>query len=279
MNKIIDDQQDERVILGHVSMLTSMAISACGKFLATSDRDEKIRISSLPDTYNIIHFLLGHKKYVYGLEFCNDSETLLSCGGDNRIIQWDIKSGQIKQILQLSEILKEDISKAMITGLKVINTTALILLANPHKLILYPLTGSVSPLAVDVSSVPIDFCCFKSNETTCFILLLTCTSENVYQFITCELDLENPKVNMKKTDLFKPCSELNSKLSDEIPKPHPKMEFLDSLTKSIIDVSGKDAYERNKEQHHKSILERRHRHQRNREQKRRRKNNSDDELS
>jgi tRNA (guanine-N(7)-)-methyltransferase subunit TRM82 len=34
------------------------------KYLITSDRDEKIRVTSYPDTYNIQAFCLGHTKYV-----------------------------------------------------------------------------------------------------------------------------------------------------------------------------------------------------------------------
>lgn len=45
--------QEASVVLGHLSMLMDIALLSDNTLLATADRDEKIRISHFPNTYNI----------------------------------------------------------------------------------------------------------------------------------------------------------------------------------------------------------------------------------
>jgi len=49
-------------MLGHVSMLTDILLSKDEKYVITSDRDEKIRVTKYPKTYIIKNFCLGHKE-------------------------------------------------------------------------------------------------------------------------------------------------------------------------------------------------------------------------
>lgn len=48
-------QPDEEgvVLLGHVSVLLDCLFIANGRYLVTADRDEKIRVSRYPDTFDI----------------------------------------------------------------------------------------------------------------------------------------------------------------------------------------------------------------------------------
>ncbi len=60
------DFSEGSLLLGHLSMLLDVAVSNCGKFVITCDRDEKIRVSSYPNAYNINNYCLGHTDFVTG---------------------------------------------------------------------------------------------------------------------------------------------------------------------------------------------------------------------
>ncbi|EEB12207.1 conserved hypothetical protein [Pediculus humanus corporis] len=80
--------------LGHNSMLTSALITDNEKYIITSDRDEKIRITNYPNTYNIERFCLGHKQFVCWLGFLpSNKEVLISCSGDGTIKFWNYLNG------------------------------------------------------------------------------------------------------------------------------------------------------------------------------------------
>jgi len=92
------------ILLGHVSLLTDLNISFDGRFLATCDRDEKIRISHFPNAYNIRTFLLGHTSFVTSVLFLpNSSDLILSTGGDSTVRLWNISSGKQLDSLQLDD--------------------------------------------------------------------------------------------------------------------------------------------------------------------------------
>ena len=48
--------------MGSLSMLTDIRLDSNEKHIITSDRDEKIRISCFPNSFNINSYLLGHKE-------------------------------------------------------------------------------------------------------------------------------------------------------------------------------------------------------------------------
>lgn len=82
------------LILGHLSMLLDVAVSSCGKFVITCDRDEKIRVSNYPDAHSIHAYCLGHTEFVSSVRVvpgCPD--LLLSSSGDGTVKCWEFKSG------------------------------------------------------------------------------------------------------------------------------------------------------------------------------------------
>ena len=81
------DEQGLRLLLGHVSIMTDMIL--VGDKLITCDRDEKIRISEYPSTYNIHTFCLGHSEFVSKLCKLSDSK-FVSGGGDDYLLLWDM---------------------------------------------------------------------------------------------------------------------------------------------------------------------------------------------
>ena len=92
------DQKLEKsvMITGHsTSIITDMAVlnsASEGKdFLITSDRDEKIRISSLPDAHIIRSYCLGHTSVVSSMDIASigDKQYIISCGWDHKLCIWD----------------------------------------------------------------------------------------------------------------------------------------------------------------------------------------------
>ncbi|KAL0906970.1 hypothetical protein M5K25_025505 [Dendrobium thyrsiflorum] len=92
-------------LLGHYcSIITSLKFSPDGKFIATADRDFKIRITIFPKgplkgAHEIQNFCLGHTEFVSCLTFicppdCNQS-FLLSGSGDATVRLWDHISGHL----------------------------------------------------------------------------------------------------------------------------------------------------------------------------------------
>lgn len=82
-------------LLGHLSMLLDVAISPCGKYIVTCDRDEKIRVSKYPNAYNIQCYCLGHTDFVTNVQVLpNFSDNiLLSASGDGSIRIWKYIEG------------------------------------------------------------------------------------------------------------------------------------------------------------------------------------------
>jgi tRNA (guanine-N(7)-)-methyltransferase subunit TRM82 len=88
----LSDASRSRVLLGHTaSMLTGLNV-ANHHHLLTCDRDEKIRVSSFPQTFVIEGYLLGHEAFITSMDvarhFC------VSCSGDATVRLWNYKDYQ-----------------------------------------------------------------------------------------------------------------------------------------------------------------------------------------
>ncbi|KAL0127635.1 hypothetical protein PUN28_003132 [Cardiocondyla obscurior] len=82
------------LLLGHLSMLLDILVTQDMKYILTTDRDEKIRVSMFPNCYNILSYCLGHTKFVTNIsELPHDRRILVSCGGDGVFKLWDYKHG------------------------------------------------------------------------------------------------------------------------------------------------------------------------------------------
>ncbi|XP_041466727.1 tRNA (guanine-N(7)-)-methyltransferase non-catalytic subunit wdr4-like [Lytechinus variegatus] len=91
--EIGDENKESVLILGHVSMLLDVVISHDDKYILTAERDEKIRVSHLPNAYNIHTFCLGHTEFLSRL-YILSSDQLISCAGDSTMMLWDYKNGK-----------------------------------------------------------------------------------------------------------------------------------------------------------------------------------------
>ncbi|KAG9246592.1 guanine-N(7)--methyltransferase subunit trm82 [Calycina marina] len=90
---------EHKLLLGHVSMLTDVALHTYNgrHYIFTADRDEHIRISrGIPQAHIIEQFCLGHTDFVSRL--CIPStrpEILISGGGDDELLVWDWENGNL----------------------------------------------------------------------------------------------------------------------------------------------------------------------------------------
>jgi len=101
------------LILGHMSMLLDVLITHDMRYILTTDRDEKIRVSTFPNCYNIMSYCLGHEKFVTNIsELPHNKSILLSCGGDGILYLWDYEFGtELKSVNFCDQISKYDIDK------------------------------------------------------------------------------------------------------------------------------------------------------------------------
>lgn len=81
-------------LLGHSSIIIDMVL--CKGLIVTCDRDEKIRASNYPNSYNIDKFYLGHRDFVSVLRCLKQFPTLMLSGsGDGTFKVWDMERRQL----------------------------------------------------------------------------------------------------------------------------------------------------------------------------------------
>eukprot|EP00871_Galdieria_phlegrea_P004737 jgi/Galph1/5264/GphlegSOOS_G3975.1 len=93
--------EEEDSWLGHYATITDLCISSDGKYVITSDRDNKIRISEYPNTYRIHSFCLrGSQCFVTKLCTCRlqSQEWLLSIHFPNELSIWDWNGHEKKRL-------------------------------------------------------------------------------------------------------------------------------------------------------------------------------------
>ncbi|XP_034490282.1 tRNA (guanine-N(7)-)-methyltransferase non-catalytic subunit wuho [Drosophila innubila] len=93
----VDVEATPRLLLGHLSIVYDILWTPDRKHIITCDRDDKIRVTNYPETYDIHSYCLGHKEFVSGLALLS-GEHLVSVSGDKTLRVWNYVSG--KQLLQ-----------------------------------------------------------------------------------------------------------------------------------------------------------------------------------
>lgn len=94
---------DFTLLMGHISSLLDVVLDFNQKFLYTADRDEKIRCSHFPNSYNIESYLLGHEEFIRQIEFVQE-DILLSASGDGWLFLWNPKVKDPIQKIDLKEL-------------------------------------------------------------------------------------------------------------------------------------------------------------------------------
>ncbi|XP_067007038.2 tRNA (guanine-N(7)-)-methyltransferase non-catalytic subunit wdr4 [Anabrus simplex] len=81
-------------LLGHLSMLLDVLITSEENYIITCDRDEKIRVSLFPNSYNIQSFCLGHTEFVSCIALVpHCAYVLVSGSGDGTLRFWNYVNG------------------------------------------------------------------------------------------------------------------------------------------------------------------------------------------
>ncbi|XP_065844880.1 tRNA (guanine-N(7)-)-methyltransferase non-catalytic subunit wdr4-like [Oscarella lobularis] len=90
-----DSEHSGELILGHVSILLDLEVSPDGKYVISADRDEKLRVSHLPNAYSIKSFCLGHTKCVSQVKIHRLKPAFaLSGSGDGFLGVWRYETGE-----------------------------------------------------------------------------------------------------------------------------------------------------------------------------------------
>lgn len=117
----------QQLLLGHVSMLTDIAlVEECGRdYIITADRDEHIRVSrGIPQSHIIETYCLGHREFVSRLCLPKLARRLLiSGGGDDDLFIWDWLLGDQLQKVNISShieefALREPFSERQVVGIE-----------------------------------------------------------------------------------------------------------------------------------------------------------------
>eukprot|EP01027_Heterolobosea_sp_BB2_P016506 GEZU01023503.1.p1 GENE.GEZU01023503.1~~GEZU01023503.1.p1 ORF type:complete len:486 (+),score=140.78 GEZU01023503.1:105-1460(+) len=105
-----DDQEEEtasnRPLLGHLAIISNVAITEDDKYFLTADRDAKIRVSHYPDTYDIEMFCLGHTELVTSMHLLRGmpAPLLVSGAADNTLRAWNYITGKLLLTHTFTEI-------------------------------------------------------------------------------------------------------------------------------------------------------------------------------
>jgi tRNA (guanine-N(7)-)-methyltransferase subunit TRM82 len=129
---------EHELLLGHVSMLTDIAMIEEGKrsYIITADRDEHIRISrSIPQAHIVEGFCLGHTNFVSRLcHVTNMPDLLVSGGGDDELYVWNWKRGQLLSKADLRKHVEGITTKCQTSEMDVDVTGENSNLASPPKI-------------------------------------------------------------------------------------------------------------------------------------------------
>jgi WD40 repeat protein len=96
-------------LAGHLSTVTAMVFTGDESFLITAERDEKIRVSHFPNSYNIEAFCLGHTCHVTALAVVSvgqgEAATALLISGavDGSLKLWSLPGSEPLHSLQLEQ--------------------------------------------------------------------------------------------------------------------------------------------------------------------------------
>ncbi|XP_058792005.1 tRNA (guanine-N(7)-)-methyltransferase non-catalytic subunit WDR4 [Phymastichus coffea] len=198
--------ENGQLLLGHLSMLLDILATDDGKYIITADRDEKIRISMFPNSYNIVSYCLGHKNFVTNIAILpHDKNILVSSGGDGMLMFWDFLAGRElslihfhekliqDDLLTLNQILKENNLEEQITvspvkhmkllQIKESESVIIITFYCSNVVLTYSVSGKLDCLNVEflellkVEKEPLECHCYKNQ-----LWILTDINIQVYQF-------------------------------------------------------------------------------------------------
>jgi len=93
-------------LLGHISSLSDLVMTSDGKYVLSADRDEKVRVSHYPASFEIEGVCLGHTEMVTCVCVHNvgkEQDVAVSGGADGTVRLWKLPSGELLDTVVLDE--------------------------------------------------------------------------------------------------------------------------------------------------------------------------------
>ena len=122
---VIKPTEPGQLMMGHLSVLLDMALVDNDRYLVTCDRDEKVRVSLFPNTYNIHCYCLGHTDFLTRLVYVPEVKVIISGGGDGTLKFWNLEGKNLHSlkhgVIQLQENKEEKESNANSSTSNIIN--------------------------------------------------------------------------------------------------------------------------------------------------------------
>lgn len=89
----VEVEAPPRLLLGHLSVVYDILWSEDQQHIITCDRDDKIRVTNYPATFDIHSYCLGHREFVSGLALLTDRH-IASSSGDKTLRIWNFIEGK-----------------------------------------------------------------------------------------------------------------------------------------------------------------------------------------
>ncbi|CAG7822699.1 unnamed protein product [Allacma fusca] len=103
---VSEDAAIPRKILGHCSVILHTCLNAEGTRIFTCDRDEKIRVSSFPDSYIIKGYYMGHKEAVVSIALVFNDTHLFSVDIESNLKFWKVENKSCALTFNLFTVLR-----------------------------------------------------------------------------------------------------------------------------------------------------------------------------
>ncbi len=234
------------LLLGHLSIVTDLQMCPTGRLLATADRDEKVRLSRYPNSYNIAAFLLGHHSFVCRVAFSPCGLFLCSAGGDGRLLLWNVASGEKVAELDLNSLAGDE---ALPCGLFWADSRVLVVFEGRPRAAVVT-ASSLEPAGEVDLGAPV-CAAFRCGPD-----VLVLTSEAGRRLVL----LRTSGEGMPRVEEHSGIAKVNSEHTDRLANAAEMYGSLSGLKKAPVDRTGLDLYNERKQEIKKNVLARRTRH-------------------
>ena len=106
------------LLLSHFSTVTGVATDFSGKFIFSTDRDGKVRVSKYPDAFQIETYLLAHSAFISKILVLHDLQAdrnILVCGGlDKFLTIWNIDDMTLEAKIDYSSLISDSKDTAVL---------------------------------------------------------------------------------------------------------------------------------------------------------------------
>jgi hypothetical protein len=106
LNDLTSPEVHPKKILGHCSVILHTCLNSDSTRIFTCDRDEKIRVSSFPDSYIIKGYYMGHKEAVVSMALVFNDTHLFSVDIESNLKFWKVENKSCALTFNLFNVLR-----------------------------------------------------------------------------------------------------------------------------------------------------------------------------